>query len=146
MCLQPDVSITVIPSHVSVGFCVNVYHRAYVCPGSQSIIAASYQPTSSLWYRPRLLFQYLPYIQQEALSLDQQDVEAVLEATCGAGGDTNASSSLWGVCSSILKLVMWLAAQTLDVVCMTCASALLPVTVQMRCESRPAFSMPICVC
>ncbi|KAL0037161.1 hypothetical protein WJX79_003343 [Trebouxia sp. C0005] len=47
--------------------------------------------------RPRLLFQYLPYIQQEALSLDQQDVEAVLEATCGAGGDTNASSSLWGV-------------------------------------------------
>ncbi|KAL0049325.1 hypothetical protein WJX82_011369 [Trebouxia sp. C0006] len=47
--------------------------------------------------RPRLLFQYLPYIQQEALSLDQQDVEAVLEATCGAGGDTGAHSSLWGV-------------------------------------------------
>ena len=34
---------------------------------------------------------------------------------------------------------LWLAAQTLIIVCMTCANVLLPVTVQMRCESRPAF-------
>ena len=46
--------------------------------------------------RPRLLFQYLPYIQQEALRLDEQDIEAVLEATCGAGADMGAQSGLWG--------------------------------------------------
>lgn len=47
--------------------------------------------------RPRLLFQYLPYIQQDALQLDAQDVEAVLEATCGGGGAPGAHSDIWGV-------------------------------------------------
>lgn len=47
--------------------------------------------------RPRLLFQYLPYIQQDALRLDAQDVEAVLEATCGGGGAAGGQSSIWGV-------------------------------------------------
>ena len=47
--------------------------------------------------RPRLLFQYLPYIQQDALRLDAQDVEAVLEATCGGGGASGGQSSIWGV-------------------------------------------------
>jgi len=86
------------------------------------------------------LFQYLPYIQQEALRLDQQDVEAVLEATCGAGGDTGGHSSLWGVCSDTLNLAHLCGWQHIPIiVCMNCADALLPVTVQMRCESRPAF-------
>ena len=40
-------------------------------------------------------------MQQEALRLDQQDVEAVLEATCGDGGAMGGRSSLWGVCSPI---------------------------------------------
>ena len=44
-----------------------------------------------------MLFQYLPYIQQDALRLDAQDVEAVLEATCGGGGAAGGQSSIWGV-------------------------------------------------
>ena len=52
---------------------------------------------SCLVCRPRLLFQYLPYIQQDALQLDAPDVEAVLEATCGGGGAAGGQSSIWGV-------------------------------------------------
>lgn len=52
---------------------------------------------TDLMCRPRLLFQYLPYIQQDALRLDAQDVEAVLEATCGGGGAPGAHSDIWGV-------------------------------------------------
>lgn len=61
---------------------------------------ASYRVTVDemvLVCRPRLLFQYLPYIQQDALQLDAQDVEAVLEATCGGGGAPGAHSDIWGV-------------------------------------------------
>ena len=47
--------------------------------------------------RPRLLFQYLPYMQQEALQLDAHDVEAVLEATCGGGVAHGGQSNIWGV-------------------------------------------------
>ena len=46
--------------------------------------------------RPRLLFQYLPYIQQDALRLDAQDVEAVLEATCGGGVPLGVSQAYGG--------------------------------------------------
>jgi len=49
ICLKPDVSITVIPSHELyrwLGSCTcNVYHRVYVCLDYQSIITSSYQPT-----------------------------------------------------------------------------------------------------
>ncbi len=74
------------------------------------------------------------------LSLDQQDVEAVLEATCGAGGDTGGCSSLWGVHSSTCNLAhvpSW--QQTPIIVCLKYTSLLLHVKLQMRCESRPAF-------
>lgn len=46
------------------------------------------------WCRPRLLFQYLPYIQQEAIQLAEPDIQAVLEANFGAQG----LEGQWGVC------------------------------------------------
>ena len=43
--------------------------------------------------RPRLLFQYLPYSQQEPLQMSQLDIAALIEAVCGAAG----ASGVWGV-------------------------------------------------
>ena len=43
--------------------------------------------------RPRLLFQYLPYSQQEPLQMSQLDIAALVEAVCGAAG----ASGVWGV-------------------------------------------------
>ena len=43
--------------------------------------------------RPRLLFQYLPYSQQEPLQMSQLDIAALVEVVCGAGG----ASGVWGV-------------------------------------------------
>ena len=43
-------------------------------------------PVSKCACRPRLLFQYLPYVQQEALHLAETDIQAVLEASFGSQG------------------------------------------------------------
>ena len=98
-------SITLCHNHTFVGAALkNRCHHRYWCkndgPGRQ-VPRLTYCCVSELehtmfdaWCRPRLLFQYLPYIQQEALQLAEPDIQAVLEANFGAQG----LEGQWGVC------------------------------------------------
>eukprot|EP00891_Asterochloris_glomerata_P007033 jgi/Astpho2/7033/Aster-x1415 len=82
--------------------------------------------------RPRLLFQYLPYSQQEPLQMSQLDIAALVEAVCGAAG----ASGVWGGFSSDMGGKRDEAAQI-------CASILVKLVMDMVLKAGTAVALPL---